>query len=461
MTAPARSPNGITSFKGLVLRAGDHGYDEARRVFNGMVDRSPALIAQCTDTSDVVAALEAANGLHMPVSVYGGGHGVTGSAVVQGGLCIDLRGLNSVEVDPGGRTVTVGGGCTWGAVDTATQRYALAVTGGRVPSTGVGGLVLGSGSGWIERAFGLTCDSLLEAEMVAADGLVVRASTEENPDLFWGLRGGGGNFGIVTELTLGLHDVGPMLLAGIRMYPAKAAGEVLRRFRDFLGSAPDEVGGGIAFLTAPPLDFVPEFVRGQPVVAMVVCYVGSVHDGRRELAPLLDFGEPVADAVRPMSYLELQQLTEASTPPGMQNYWTADFLGELPDAAVDTLVDMATRPVSRLSQVHVLPGGGAIARVPDDATAFGQRSASWNVHYLSMWADPTDGQRNIDHTRRMAAAMKPWTTGRAYLNFIGDEGQARVAEAFGPAAYARLQALKRQWDPQNVFRHNQNIPPVA
>jgi FAD/FMN-containing dehydrogenase len=393
--------------------------------------------------------------------VYGGGHGVTGSAVIDGGMCIDLRRLDSVVVDPVASTVTVGGGATWGQVDSKTQEFGLAVTGGRVSSTGVGGLALGSGSGWLERALGFTCDNLLEAEVVTADGRVVTASPQENPDLFWAIRGGGGNFGVVTKFLLRLHPVGPIVLGGMLMYPAAMAGELVRFWRDFMRDAPDEVGSGVAFITAPPMDFVPEPVRGQPVVGVVVCYAGDPEAGARVLAPLLEFGPPAINLVQPMPYVAVQQLVEPGTPKGLRNYWSADFLAELPDDGVDTLVAHATAPRSPLSQVMLVAGGGAIARVPEDATAFGQRTAPFNVHFLSLWADPADDDANIEHTRTMAAAMKPWGTGRVYLNFIGDEGPGRVESAYGPEKFSRLQQLKRIWDPENVFRHNQNIPPAG
>jgi FAD/FMN-containing dehydrogenase len=450
----------IPGFKGRTLSPGDPDYDLARRVFNGMIDRHPAAIAQCVDTEDVVRALNAGRDAGLPVSVYGGGHAVTGSAVVDDGLCIDLRDLKKIEIDPATRTVRAGGGLTWGELDAATQEHGLAVTGGRVSTTGVAGLALGSGSGWLERKLGFTCDSLLSAEVVTADGRVVVAAADENPDLFWALRGGGGNFGIVTEFTFRLHPVGPIVLGGLLMYPAAMAGEVVRFWRDFMSKAPDEVGSGVAFITAPPADFVPEPVRGHPVVGVVVAYAGPIEEGQAAMAPLLEFGPPAITMVQPMPYVAVQQLIDQANPSGMQNYWSADFLAELPDEAIDTLVSVATNPVSPLTQVILVAGGGAITRVDDDATAFGGRDAPWNIHYLSMWPDPQETQRNIDYTKHIAASMKPWTTGRVYLNFIGDEGAQRVASGFGSEKYARMRELKKVWDPENVFCHNQNIPPA-
>jgi FAD/FMN-containing dehydrogenase len=449
----------LPGFGGEQFRPGGAGYDEARRVFNGMIDRSPALIARCSSADDVVLAVNLARERGLDVSVYGGGHGVTGAAVCDGGLCIDLRGMKGIAVDPAARTVRAEAGLTWGEFDAATQEHGLAVTGGRVTDTGIAGLALGSGSGWIERKYGFTCDNLVAAEVVTADGRRVVASETENADLFWGLRGGGGNFGIVTAFHLRLHPLGPIVLGGMLVYPAAMAAEVMRFWRDFMRDAPDEVGGGLAFVTAPPADFVPEPVRGHPVVGVIVSYAGPVEDGEAVLAPLRAFGPPGVDLVGPMPYTAVQQLLDEGNPSGTRNYWSADFYDDLPDEAVDVLVAHATDPVSPLSQMTVVPGGGAIARVPEDATAFGQRTAAFNIHYLSMWTDPADDARNIEYTKRISGAMKPWSTGRAYLNFIGDEGAGRVEAAFGPEKYAKLRALKTKWDPTNLFRHNQNIPP--
>ncbi len=451
----------IGAFSGVLMAVGDEGYDEARSVFNGMIDRRPALIARCASPTDVAAAVKLATDTGTPLSVYGGGHGVTGAAVVDGGLCVDLRGLKGITVDASAKTARVEAGCTWGEVDAATQEHALAVTGGRVSTTGVAGLALGSGSGWLERSFGFVCDNLIAAEVVTADGRAVRASGDENPELFWGLRGGGGNFGIVTAFHLQLHDLGPIVLGGMLLYPAAVGPELVRFYRDFMEKAPDEVGTGLAFICAPPEDFVPEPVRGQPVIGVIVCCSGPVEAAEEALRPLREFGPPAVDMVAPMPYLAVQQLLDPPNPHGMRNYWTADFYDELPDDAVDALVAKATQPVSPMTQIILVPGGGAIARVDDEVMAFGQRHSKWNIHYLSMWPDPSDDERNIAYTRELSGALKPWAAGGVYLNFIGDEGSERVKSAFGPEKFARLQALKDEWDPTNVFRHNQNIPPSS
>lgn len=449
----------IAGFTGTVMRPGDADYDEARRVFNGLIDTKPALIARCTSTSDVAAAVRYARANNLTVSVYGGGHAVTGSAVAEGALCVDLRGIKNADVNPDSRTVRAGGGLTWGELDAATQQHGLAVTGGRVPSTGISGLALGSGSGWIERKCGFTCDNMLSAEVVTADGNVVTASETDNPELFWGLRGGGGNFGIVTQFTFRLHDVGPMVWGGMLIYPPQRAAEVTRAYRDFVLKAPEEVGSGLAFVTAPDAEFVPEPARGHPMVGIICCYLGQPEDGPTAYAPLLEL-EPAMVMADVMPYLVVQGLIEAANQKGFMNYWTGDFYDELPDEAIDSLVEIATQPVSPMTQILVIPGGGAIARVDEDAMALGSRQAAFNLHFLGMWADPADNQLNIDYIRNLARAMKPWSTGAAYLNFLGDEGMSRIEASFGPEKFARLQRLKAQWDPTNVFCHNQNIPPA-
>jgi FAD/FMN-containing dehydrogenase len=449
----------LHDFSGTLLHPGEEGYEEARTVFNGMIDRTPALIARCLTAQDVAAAIGVARDRNLPLSVYGGGHGVTGSAVCDGGVCVDLRRMKGIDIDVGAARVRAEAGLTWGEFDAATQEHGLAVTGGRVSTTGIAGLTLGSGSGWLERKLGFACDSLVQAEVVTADGRQIVASATEHADLFWALRGGGGNFGVVTAFHFRLHPIGPMVLGGLLIHAPDAGQKVARYWRDFMTDAPDEAGGALAFLTAPDLEFVPERLRGQPVIGIVVCYAGEPDEGLRVFGPLLEFGPPAANLVGPMPYVAVQQLIDGSSPKGMLNYWSGDFIGALPDEALDTLLDHALQPASPMSQVILIPGGGAIGRVDDDAMAFGQRQTPWNIHYLTMWADPADTDRNIAYTRRISAAMKPWTTGRVYLNFLGEEGQERIEAGFGPEKYARLRRLKSIWDPTNLFRNNQNIPP--
>jgi FAD/FMN-containing dehydrogenase len=444
----------------IEIKPGDAQYDEARSVFNGMIDRRPAVIMRCESADDVVSVVNYARDSGMPLSVYGGGHSVTGAAVVDDGVVCDLRGMKGIEVDPDARTVRAEAGLNWGEFDAATQEHGLAVTGGRVPDTGIAGLALGSGSGWLERKLGFTCDNLVKAEVVTADGRKVVASADENPELFWGLRGGGGNFGIVTAFHLRLHPIGPTVLGGMLAWPASMGGEVVRMYRDLVQDAPDDFGSAVAFITAPPEEFVPEPARGQPAVGMIVCWAGDLEEGERFLAPVRAFGPPAVDLVSAMPYVAVQQLLVAANPRGKRNYWTAEFLAEFPDEAIDAWVSRASQPISPFSQMIILAGGGAISRVPDDADAFGERHAPFNIHMLSMWDAEEHDAANIAYTKEIAAAMQPWTTGAVYLNFIGDEGEERVRSSFGPEKFARLQALKKEWDPNNLFRHNQNIPPA-
>ncbi len=314
-------------------------------------------------------------------------------------------------------------------------------------------------AGW-SGPLGFTCDNLIQAQLVTADGRQVTASPTENADLFWALRGGGGNFGIVTELTLRLHPVGPLVLGGMLMYPAAMARAVIEAWRDMMLTAPDALGSGLAFITAPPADFVPEPVRGQPVVGIVLCWNGPEVEGRAALAPFLEKAPPAVDMLGVLPYTAVQQLLDEPNPKGMQNYWSGDFFPSLPAEALDVLVEHATAPASPLTQIIVVAGGGAVARVADDETAFGSRDAAFNIHYLGMWPDPADTEPNIASIRALCGAMKPWTSGGVYLNFLGDEGADRIEAGFGPEKFARLRELKRSWDPTNLFRFNQNIPPA-
>ena len=444
----------------IEIKPGDPQYDDARSLFNSMIDRHPQVIMRCESADDVVEVVNYARGAGLPLSVYGGGHSVTGAAVVDDGVVCDMRGMKGIDVDPEARMARAEAGLNWGEFDAATQEHGLAVTGGRVPDTGIAGLALGSGSGWLERKLGFTCDNLVKVELVTADGRKVVASADENPELFWGIRGGGGNFGIVTAFHLRLHEIPATLLGGLLAWPAFMGGEVARMYRDLVAGAPEDFGSALAFITAPPEEFVPEPARGQPAVGLVVCWAGDLDEGERFLAPVRAFGPPAVDLIGPMPYVAVQQLLEPGNPRGRRNYWTGDFLAELPDEAIDVFVEHASRPVSPFSQMILIPGGGAISRVPEDASAFGQRHAPFNIHLLSMWEGAEHDAANIAYTKAISGAMKPWTTGAAYLNFIGDEGAERVRVAFGNEKFARLQALKKEWDPNNLFCHNQNIPPA-
>lgn len=443
--------------KGAVISPGDAGYDDARKCFNGMIDRHPGLIVLPADAGDVSAAVRFAATHDLPVSVQSGGHSVQGYGVCEGGLMINLRRMNAVAVDPAARTATAQAGANWGELDGATQAHGLAVTGGRNPTTGIAGLTLGSGSGWLERKLGYTVDNLEGAEVVLASGDVVQASETSNPDLFWALRGGGGNFGVVTSFTYRLHPVGPMIFGGQLAFPRIPA--VLKAYRDFMETAPDDIGGGAALVTAPREDPIPPPVQGMPVMGLVVAYFGDPKDGPAALKPLADLG-PAMNMTQEMPYTAFQAMLEPGQPAGVRNYWKADFYPELPDAAIDTLMAAAAEPPSPLSTVLIGPNTGACQRVPADATPMVWRSAKWSIHILSLWEDPADDDKNIAWTRAVADAMKPWAQEAAYLNYLMDEGEERVRASFGPH-YDRISQIKKKYDPANFFRFNQNIKPAA
>ncbi len=447
---------------GEVITPQDAAYEEARMVWNGMIDRRPALVVRCASADDVVAALGVAREHDLPVSVRCGAHSTPGYSSCDEGIVIDLRPMNTVEVDPDAQTARVQGGAVWAELDAATQEHGLAVTGGRVSDTGVGGLALGSGSGWLERMYGVTCASLLSARVVTADGSLVTASVDENPELFWGLRGGGGNFGVVTEFEFRLHPVGPLVTAGLMLFPRAQAREVIRGYRDFIASAPDEVGGGVALLTAPPEPFVPEEVRGQPAVGIVYCYVGPPEDGAEAAKALRELGTPALEMIQPMPYAAVQQMLDAGSPRGVREYFKVDSLSELSDETVDTIVDQAEQLPAPFGQLILAPMGGAVGRGDDDAMALTVKDAPWVYFCLAMWMDPSEDERNVAWARGFHEAMRPFAVGTTLPNFIEpDEGNARLRASYGEEKYARLVALKQRWDPDNVFRLNLNISPTG
>ena len=445
--------------RGKLLRPGDGGYDAARTIFNAMIDRHPALIAQPATTEDVQSCVKFARERDLLVSVKGGGHAPTGHAVCDGGLMIDLSLMKKISVNPEAKTAVAEGGVTWGELDAATQEHGLATTGGRVPSTGIAGLTLGSGSGWLERKLGFTVDNMTGAEVVLASGDVVHVSESESRELFWGLRGGGGNYGIVTQFEYRLHQIGPMVFGGMLIFPRERAAEVIKAYRDFVEGAPDDVGGCAALVCAPPEEFVPEPMHGMPVLGIIVCYTGKPEDGEAAIKPLLELG-PVMNMTQPMPYIELQKLIEGMNQPGFLNYWKADMFPTLPDEVIETLAKVTAEPISPLTAILVMPLGGAVDRVDDDATAMGWRGAKWHIHVLGMWADPGENEKQIAWVRSVASAVEPWAQKGAYLNFLMDEGEQRVKDSFG-AHYKRMEQLKNKYDPTNFFRLNQNIKPAT
>ncbi len=458
--AMSDTPDGaqIPGFEGETLVPDDPGYEQARRAFNAMYDRRPALIARCYEVGDVIAALRHARERALAVAVRGGGHSVQGYCTSDGGMVIDLSPMKGVQVDSEARTVRAQAGLTWGELDAATQAFGLAVTGGRVSTTGIVGQTIGSGSGWLERLHGLTCDNLVAAELVTADGRVVRASKQENAELLWGLRGGGGNFGIVTALEYRLHPVGPVVYGGMLIFRREQAPELLRLYRDLIARTPDEFCTGFAFMTAPPAPFVPPELQLQPAVGVIVCHVGSETDGERLVRPFRECG-PEVDLVGPMPYTGVQALLDPTAPFGQRHYWKVEAVRALSDDAIDVLVDGAASMPAPFSMIVLEPGGRAIARVGDGETPITARDAEYRYYAVAIWEDRDQDGRHIAWARAVGAAMEPFSFIGAQLNFIPDEGVGRVRKTFGEDNYARLVALKRAYDPDNVFRLNQNIVP--
>lgn len=434
---------------------GDPGYDEARTVFNSMIDRRPAVVVECAAESDVVRALGFAREHGLEVAVRGGGHSVSGMSLSEGGLVVDLRRMHGVTVDRDGGTARVGGGATMSDLDRATQPYALATTGGRVSTTGVGGFTLGGGSGWLERKFGLACDNLLAADLVTADGGRVHATADENPDLFWALHGGGGNFGVATSLTLRLHEL-PVMTMMLLIFRPEDGPLAVRTYRDLMDSAPDGAGGACIYLTGPPEEFVPEHLVGRLACAVLVTYAGPEAEARDVAAPLLALHRE-SELVTEIPYADLQCMLD--DPPGQRNYWSAEYLDSFPDEAVAAFCSTAgAMPVPSGSQHVLFPLGGQVAREPSGFPV-PWRSAPWGVHPFGIWGTEAEDEPGKAWVREVRAAVRPWANGAVYLNFIGREGQERVVSGFGEENYERLAAVKARYDPENVFHLNHNVKP--
>ena len=441
---------------GAYLTPGSVDYDDARSVFNAMVDSRPAVIAPCTSAADVVAAIRHAREHGLEIAVRGGGHSVSGMSTTDGGLVVDLRAMNSVDVDVAARTVRVSGGATMSHLDRALEPHGLAAVGGRVSTTGVGGFALGGGTGWLDRKFGLACDNLLSADLVTAAGELVTASQDQNPELFWALHGGGGNFGVATSLTFRTHEL-PSITACLLLWEPAAGEQVLRTYRDLIESGPDEAGGGAIYLTGPPEEFVPEHLVGNLTLLVLVTFCGTEADARAFIAPLLDLS-PASEVVMELPYAELQCMLD--DPPGMRNYWSAEHLGSFPDQAVSAFAGAASGMLVPSSSQHVLFAAGGAAGRTDQGYPIPWRSAPWVAHPFAMWTDSTDDEQAIAWTRTVRDAVRPWATGDVYLNFIGNEGTDRVRAGFGARNWDRLVAVKREFDPENVFRVNHNIDPA-
>jgi FAD/FMN-containing dehydrogenase len=446
----------IDHFEGRQLQSGDDGYDEARTVYNAMVDRRPALIAQCAGPDDVARAIAYARRRGLSLAVKAQGHSVAGMSLNDEGVVLDVSPLTEIAVDPERRIARVGAGARWADFDQAAQAHGLATTGGRVSTTGVAGLTLGGGSGWLERSYGLACDNLVAVELVTAEGDLVRASESENAELFWALHGGGGNFGVATAFEFRLHPVGPQIYAGLAVYDPREARSLVRAIRDFHdGGSPQ---AGLAFGHAPAraqYDFLPEEWRTRTVFLLVGMWNGHPEEGRRALRPLIESAEPVADLFGTYPYVEFQRSID--DPPGFRNWWTAEYLTELPDEAIDGLCSYGESIPAGYSQLLVVPWGAGVS-VPDGTTPLANRDATYVIHPFMLWTEPERDRELVDWGRRVRDVFAPWATGGTYLNFIGDEGPDRVRAAFG-SSYDRLCAVKTAWDPHNVFRGNQNIRP--
>jgi FAD/FMN-containing dehydrogenase len=439
-----------TRFHGDLLRPESAEYDSARKVWNGMIDRRPACIARCRTVADVQDAIRFARDNDLTIAIRGGGHNAAGLAVCDDGMVIDLSEMREVAVDPAKRIARAGGGATWGDFDRATAAHGLATTGGAISTTGIAGLTLGGGLGWLMRSYGMTCDNLIGAEMVTADGQVLRASATDNADLFWGLRGGGGNFGVVTTFEYQLHPVSTVF-GGMFLYPLARARDVLRLYREVTTSAADALTIFAAMMHSPD---------GMPVIALVICYNGPAADGERAIARIKAFEKPIAGEVGPVPYVALQTMLDAGFPPGLQVHWRSEFVTSIPDELIEAAVSAFEKVTSPLSAMIFEQFGGAVSRVPRDATAFDQRDSSYNLVIASRWADPREAAPHVAWARSTSESAKPFTTGRVYLNYIGaGEAPERVRAAFGADKYDRLVQIKRKYDAKNVFRMNQNILP--
>jgi FAD/FMN-containing dehydrogenase len=449
-----------TSFAGALIQPGDPGYDDARKIWNGHIDRRPALIARCHGVADVMTAVRFAREHDLDIAVRGGGHAVAGHALCDDGVVIDLSAMRAARVDVKAHTIRVEGGCLNEDLDRESQAFGLATTGGIVSHTGIAGLTLGGGIGHLMRKFGLAVDNLLACDVVMADGELVRASSEDNPDLFWALRGGGGNFGVVTSFEFQLHRVGPLVQAGMLAWPMGDAVKVLQFLRDFTATAPDEVGLMANLRLAPPLPVVPEELHGTPIVALVATYAGPVDEGAAALAALDELPPPVVDTVGAKPYVAHQKLFNPAVPHGWHYYWRSHKLGHLTDDVIDIVVANAERITSPQTTVPIFTLGGAVARVPDEATAVANRQATHDINITAAWLpDDPDSDRHIEWVRDFFGALEPHSRG-VYVNFTSDDTAGRISTAaYTSVQWERLVAVKTTLDPANVFHHNANIPP--
>lgn len=458
ITDPAGLP---PDFMGETILPSDPGYDRARSVYSASIDRRPSLIVRPTGAADVIDAVNYARDNDVPLAVRCGGHSVAGTSILDEGLLLDLSSLKGVLVDPDRRTAQAQAGVLWGEFDRETQLYGLATPGGRVTTTGLGGFTLGGGYGWLSPKHGLTCDNLVSAQVVTADGRLVRASEDENADLLWGLRGAGANFGVVTSYELRVHPLGPIVLAGMLVLPNEDVGDVMRSARDYVDTAPDELAFGFATILAPPEPFVPVELVGKPAWAMVLGYMGDQEEGAGVLAPLREMVAGGLDLVQPMPYTAFQAIVDGFNQKGFLNYHRGIHLDGLPDDVVDAYLAAGKTIGSPVTQGVIFRHGGAVSRVADDATAAGNRSATYMGHPIAAWAKAEDAQHEMAWIRRFSEAVAPAATGGIYLNFEPETDRASVEAGYGPDKYRRLVTLKDTWDPTNLFRSNHNIAPTG
>ena len=447
-------------FTGQQFRPGDDAYDDARAIYNALIDKRPAVIARCSGVADVIDAVSLAREKNLPLAVRCGGHSVAGKGTCDDGVLIDLSGMKGVQVDPKARVARVNAGVLAGELDRETQLFGLATPTGRVTTTGVGGFTLGGGYAWTSPKHGLACDNMISAQVVTADGRILTASEDENADLLWGLRGGSGNFGVVTSYEFRLHELGPIVMAGLVMHPIDSGRAIARAWRDWIESVPEAVCSMLGILRAPPEPFVPTELQGEPVLGILAMYAGGDDEGEEVLRPLKqDIGPPAVDLIDRIPYMAFQAIIDPFSPKGLLNYHRGVHLTALSDDAIDAYVEHGARVGSPLSQAALFRHGGAISRVPEDATAASHREAPYMWHPIAAWSDPADTEREIAWVREYSAAMEPFSTGGVYLNFEQDEGEQHVREGYSPEKYARLVALKDTYDPENLFRINQNIAP--
>jgi len=446
--------------RGRVTTPGMPDYDAARTIWNAMIDRRPSVIVQCASAADVIHAVRFCRAHDINPAVRGGGHNIAGNAVCDGGLMIDLSPMKSVQVDPAKRTARVEAGATLADVDHDTQAFGLATPVGINSTTGIAGLTLGGGFGWLSRKLGLSIDNLLSADVVTAAGELVKASNTENPDLFWAIRGGGGNFGIVTSFEFKLHPVGPEVLSGLIIHPLAEAQTVLRYYRDFLKTTPEEFVCWFVLRLAPPLPFLPAEWHGKGILALAVCYAGPIADGERVAKPLRTFGKPIADVIAPHPFTAWQKILDPLLAPGARNYWKSHDYREVSNGLIDVLVDHAQRIPDPMAEIAFAQLGGAVSRVPLDATAYTHRDAEFVLNVHGRWTDPAKDSACIGWARELFMAAAPFATGGAYVNFLTEEEGDRVRAAYG-TNYHRLAEIKKKYDPTNFFRRNQNILPAV